>query len=144
MTLFDVNVLIYAHREETPDHKKYKDIVEKIVNNNETYGISSLVASGFLRVATHPRIFTPPTPQKKAFTFINEIMERPNCVLIEPGALHWSIFCSLCEKSNARGNLVPDAYIAAMAIESGNVLITTDRDYSRFPGLKWKHPLENS
>jgi uncharacterized protein len=77
-----------------------------------------------------------------ALTFAAELREQPNCVIISPGPRHWDIFVDLCQKVNARGNLVPDAYLAALAIESGSEWITTDRDYARFPGLRWRHPLD--
>ena len=76
-----------------------------------------------------------------ALEFVEEIRSQPNCVIIQPGPRHWFIFNNLCIEANVKGNIVPDAYLAAMAIESGSEWITTDRDYSRFPGLKWRHPL---
>jgi predicted nucleic acid-binding protein len=78
------------------------------------------------------------------YDFAHELRSQPNAVPIVPGPRHWEIFTNLCEAVNARGNLVPDAYLAALAIESGSEWITTDRDYSRFPGLKWRHPFRNS
>jgi predicted nucleic acid-binding protein len=74
--------------------------------------------------------------------FVDEIRSRPNYVEIKPGVRHWGIFTRLCRTANARGNLISDAYLAALAIESGSEWITVDRDYSRFPGLRWRHPLE--
>lgn len=103
--------------------------------------MSELVLSGFLRVVTHPRAFDVPTPVDRALTFTDALRSRPNCVLLAPGQRHWGIFARLCRAVGARGNLVPDAYLAALAIESGSEWITTDRDYSRFPGLRWRHPL---
>jgi predicted nucleic acid-binding protein len=73
--------------------------------------------------------------------FTDRMRNQPNCVPIAPGARHWDIFTSLCRSAGAKGNLVPDAYLAALAIESGSEWITTDRDFSRFPGLRWRHPL---
>ncbi|MEK7270556.1 MAG: PIN domain-containing protein, partial [Planctomycetota bacterium] len=66
----------------------------------------------------------------------------PNCVLLSPGKRHWDIFSGLCRKAGAKGNLIADAYLAALAIETGSEWITTDRDFARFPGLKWRHPLD--
>ena len=73
--------------------------------------------------------------------FAAALRDRSNAVLVAPGPRHWTIFERLCTESGARGNLVPDAYHAALAIESGSEWITTDRDYGRFPGLRWRHPL---
>jgi toxin-antitoxin system PIN domain toxin len=103
--------------------------------------MADLVLSGFLRVVTHPRIFSDPTPIDLATTFAEEIRGRPNCVAVNPGPRHWPIFAELCLKAGAKGNLVADAWLAAIAIESGSEWITTDRDYARFPGLRWRHPL---
>lgn len=73
--------------------------------------------------------------------FADELRTLSNCVPIAPGPRHWSIFCHLCREAGAKGNLVPDAFLAALAIESGSEWITTDRGFSRFPGLRWRHPL---
>ena len=142
MLLFDVNVLVYAHREDSPDHAAFKEYVEREMNGDAAYGLSDLVLSGFLRVVTHTRIFAQPTPVKKALEFISAIREGANCVPVSPGPRHWEIFASFCASLHLKGNLIPDAYLAAMAIESGCTWVTTDRDYARFPSLSWRHPLE--
>jgi uncharacterized protein len=139
--LMDVNVLVYAHREDTADHERYRDWLSHLVNGDAAYGLSDLVLSGFLRVVTHPRVFRVPTPLSVALAFVSEIRDRPNCVPVIPGARHWDIFTRLCTSAGARGNLVPDAYLAALAIECGAEWVTTDRDYARFQGLRWHHPL---
>src|SRR5215471_10076041 len=95
------------------------------------------VLSGFLRIVTHPAIFSPPAPIDDALSFVEVIRSRPNFVPLNPGARHWEIFAGLCTATRASGNLVPDAYLAALAIESGSDWISTDRDYARFPGLRW-------
>ena len=100
-----------------------------------------LVLSGFLRIATHPKVFDPPSPPEAAIRFAEVLRNQPNCVNIAPGPRHWDIFTGLCRAVKAKGNLVSDAYFAALAIESGSEWITADRDYSRFPGLRWRHPL---
>ena len=91
---------------------------------------------------THRRVFDPPSPIDHALLFSEALKSRPNAVGVSPGPRHWDIFARLCSTAVVRGNLVPDAYLAALAIESGSDWITTDRDYSRFPGLRWRHPLE--
>jgi len=139
--LIDVNVLVYAFHEGAPDHARYREWLDETVLSPEPYGVSDLVLSGFIRVATHPRIFDPPAPAAKALGFAEVIREQPNAVTVAPGPRHWGIFTGLCEEANAKGNLVPDAYLAALAIESGSEWVTTDRDFSRFPGLRWRHPL---
>lgn len=83
----------------------------------------------------------PPTPIDQALAFVEGIRARDAVVFVSPGRRHWEIFSRLCRDADARGNLVPDAYLAALAIESGSELVTTDRDFSRFRGLRWRHPL---
>ena len=137
----DVNVLIYAHREEVLDHDEYARWLIELVEADEPFGSSEIAASGFLRIVTSPRIFEPPTPLATALAFVGEIHARPNCVRLRPGPEHWAIFTRLCQAVKARGKLVADAYHAALAIEHGCELATTDADFARFPGLRWRHPL---
>ena len=141
MILADVNVLIYAHREDADRHGEYAAWLAQQASSATAFGVSELVLSGFVRIVTHPRIFDVQTPLSKALEFARAVREMPNGVAVSPGERHWEIFTSLCEAVDARGNLVPDAYLAALAIESGAEWITTDRDFSRFPGLRWSHPL---
>ena len=141
MILLDVNVLVYAHREDTSDHKAFRAWLEGVVNSPQAYGVSDLVLAGFVRVVTHPRVFDPPSTLEAALDFAEEVRSSPSCVVLAPGPRHWDIFTDLCRKSGVKGNLVPDAYLAALAIETGSEWVTTDRDFSRFPDLKWRHPL---
>ena len=105
--------------------------------------MSELVLSGFVRVATHPRVFDPPAGTKQALEFADAVRAQPTAVIVAPADRHWAIFERLCTTAGARGNIVPDAYLAALAIETGAELVTTDRDFSRFPGLRWRHPLQS-
>ena len=141
MILPDVNVLVYAHREDAPNHVAYRTWLTHIIASDEAYGMADLVLSDFLRVVTHPRVFNPPSTIEQALAFVHDVRDQPNCVTLTPGARHWNIFEKLCRSSGIKGNLVPDAYLAALAIESGSTWITTDRDFSRFAGLTWQHPL---
>ena len=144
MRLADVNVLAYAFRADAPGHAAHRAWVESLVGSDEAYAVSDHVLAGFLRVVTHPKVFYPPTPLAPALAFAQAFRERANAVPLAPGARHWGIFTKLCREAAARGNLVPDAWLAALAIESGCELVTTDRDFSRFPGLRWRHPLEGA
>ncbi len=141
MRLVDVNVLVYAFREDAPDHPLYREWLHRMVQSDEAYAVSDQVLASFLRIVTHPRIFHPPTPIESALEFTSAFRQQPNSVAISAASRHWQIFARLCLESAARGNLVPDAWLAALAIESGCEFITTDRDYSRFAGLRWLHPL---
>ncbi|MGH8509072.1 MAG: type II toxin-antitoxin system VapC family toxin [Gammaproteobacteria bacterium] len=141
MMLLDVNVLIYAHRQDAPNHDAFRDWLEDLINSDQAFGMSDLVLSSFLRVMTHPKVFNPPSSLGQALAFAGELRDQPNCIRVAPGSRHWDIFCRLCREAGVKGNLVPDAFLAALAIESGSEWITTDRDYSRFKGLRWRHPL---
>jgi uncharacterized protein len=142
MRLADVNVLVYAFREDAPGHAAHREWLESLISGGEAYGVSQHVLSDFLRVVTHPRVFRPPTPLEPALAFAEAFRRRPNAVTITPGERHWDIFVRLCREASARGNLIPDAWVAALAMESGSELVTTDRDFARFPGLRWRHPLQ--
>jgi uncharacterized protein len=139
----DVNVLVYAYREDGADHERYLSWLEGVAASEAPFGLADAVLSGFLRIVTHPRVFDPPSPIHHALRFVEELRERPNATRIAPGSRHWSIFTGLCRDAGVKGNLVESAYLAALAIESGSEWITTDRDFGRFPGLRWRHPLES-
>jgi toxin-antitoxin system PIN domain toxin len=142
MILPDVNVLVNAYREDSPSHEGCKRWLENAVRSGQAFALSELVLSGFLRIVTHPSVFFPPSPLNDALKFVEALRGRPNAVVLSPGQRHWEIFKGLCQESNAKGNLIPDAYLAAMAIEAGAEWVTMDRDFSRFPGLKIRHPLK--
>lgn len=137
MRLADVTVLVAAFRADSPGHRTCRELVEAMVDGPLPYGVSDLVLSGFLRVATHPRVFDPPTPTAAALAFAEAYREAPNAVPITPGRRHWQIFTDLCRSAGAKGNLVPAAYFAALALESGCEWVTADRDFARFPDLRW-------
>lgn len=141
MLLIDVNVLVRAHKEGTDQHAAYHRWLLEVLHDDAAFGMSDLVLNSFVRVVTHPKIFDMPSTLNDAFTFADTIRNRPNCVRIEPGPRHWGIFEQLCREADARGNLVTDAWLAALAIESGSEWITTDRDFARFDRLRWRHPL---
>ena len=140
MVLPDVNVLVYAHRSDSALHDACRTWLENVLASDEAYGISELVLSGFIRVVTHPAVFNPPSSLTDALAFANELLSPEHAVPVAPGPRHWEIFMKLCVDAGARGNLVPDAYLAALAIESGSEWITTDGDYARFSGLRWRRP----
>jgi hypothetical protein len=140
MILLDVNVLVYAFREDATDHARYRSWLQACVTGPEPVALTGSVLSGTLRVLTHQRVFAPPTPLANALAFVEALRAQPACVLIEPGDRHWDIFARLCMLAGAKGNLVPDAWLAALAIEQGCEFITADRDFARFPGLRFRRP----
>jgi toxin-antitoxin system PIN domain toxin len=141
MLLMDVNILVYAHRQDVKNHLKFKTWLEDVINSNSAYGYSELVLSGFLRVVTNPGVFEEPGSLEMALSFANQFRLQTNAVCVAPGNRHWVIFQNLLESTNAKGNLIPDAYHAALAIESGSEWVTTDKGFKRFKGLKFFNPL---
>ena len=141
MILHDVNVLVYSYREDLPGHEDFRNAFETDVFSPSRFGYSSLALSGFIRIVTHPRVFAVPSLIDDAVDFVEGIRGQPNASEVTPGDRHWEIFIDLCKSAGTKGNLVADAYHAALAIESGSEWITTDRDYARFEGLRWRHPL---
>ena len=140
MQMPDVNVLIYAHREETPDHARHAAWLTALATASEPFALSETVLQGFLRIVTNHRIFDPPSTMQQAFRFLDALIEHPGCCLIRPGPGHWKIFRQLCEDGKLRGKIVADAAHAALAIESGCEWVTADTDFARFaPPLRWRH-----
>ena len=130
MQLPDVNVLIYAHREDAREHGRYAAWLR---------ALTEVVLASFLRIVTNARIFDPPTPMDTASAFCQHLVDWPRAVLIAPSRQHWDIFVGLC--TDIQGPLVSDPYLAALAIEHACELVTTDSDFARFKGMRWRHPL---
>ena len=141
MDLPDVNVLIYAHREDAPEHNKCASWLTSLADGAAPFALSSVTLGGFLRIVTNPRIFQPATPMELALAFCRQLMARQTAAFLQPGPRHWTIMVELIERSHVRGAMVSDAYLAALAIEHGCELVTTDSDFARFPGLRWRNPL---
>jgi uncharacterized protein len=140
----DVNVLIYAFRKDTDRHVEHRKWLVDLVESPAAFGVCKWVLASLIRIVTNPKAFKVPSQTVEAAAFCQALLDRPNCRLINPGERHWSLFLGLCREGQAKGNLVSDAWFAALAIESGCTWITTDRDYFRFPGLRWRHPLEDA
>lgn len=140
MILPDVNVLLYAFRSDAVNHAAYRGWLEGLVNGDEAYGLSPQVLCSVVRISTHPRIYATPSRLDDALAFARVVLEQPTCTMIQPGPRHWSIFEDLCRSASATGNLAQGAWFAALAIESGSEWVTSDRDYARFPGLRWRPP----
>lgn len=141
MILADVNVLLYAFRGDAPRHAQYRTWLKEVVSGGALFGMSPQALAAVIRIVTNPRVFADPNPLAEVAEFASALLREPNCQVIQPGPRHWDIFAELCRKANVRGNLVQDAWFAALAIESGCEWITADRDYARFPGLRWRAPL---
>jgi toxin-antitoxin system PIN domain toxin len=136
----DVNVLLYAFRSDSVDHARYRGWLDAVVNGEEAYGMSPQVLSSVVRIATHPRIYASPSRLEGALSFARVLLAQPTCTVVQPGGRHFSLFEDLCRRAAATGNLVQDAWLAALAVEHGCEWISTDGDYARFPGLRWRRP----
>lgn len=139
MILFDVNVVLSAHRS---DHSHY-DIVRPWFDDtieNGTFGVPDIVWASFIRLATGSSIFPIPTPAGQAFDFLRAVRAHGNFVALSPGEDHLRLFEFLCERFDAAGNLAADAYLAAIAIEQDCEFASLDRDFARFENLRWIRP----
>lgn len=143
MILPDVNVLVIAHRADQDGHDRVRDWLEHEVNSDRPFALADIAVSGFLRVVTNPRIYHRPTALETAVAFVDGLVEQPTCVPIGAGARHWTIFRGVLREADARGNLVPDAHLAAIALEHGATVATRDRGFARFPGLSWVDPMSD-
>ncbi len=140
MILPDVNVLICAYRADSKDHARYRTWLEDAVNGPSAYGIAPRVLASVVRICTHPRIYVRPSSAAELFEFCGLLLSQPHATSVTPGERHWDLFEELCGEAKATGNLVQDAWNAALAMESGCEWITTDGDYARFRRLKWRRP----
>ena len=140
MKLADVNVLIYAFRADMPGHSVCKDWLDRLILDDTAFAVSRQVLSAVVRITTRGGFNMNPSSLEEAFGFCDDILSQPHCRIVEPGDRHWTIFERLCRDTDTRGPRVTDAWLAALAIEHGCEWITLDRDFARFPGLKWAVP----
>jgi uncharacterized protein len=141
MILPDVNVLIYAFRQDLSQHEFCRRWLTSVVSSDARFGLSPLVLSAVVRITTNARAFRTPSTLDEAFGFCEDLRGQPHCQIVEPGERHWDIFRRLCTETDTRGSSITDAWFAALAIEWGCEWVTLDRDYARFPGLKWHVPV---
>ncbi len=140
MQVPDVNIYIYAHRAELPEHERYADLLRDLVGGDSPVGVSELALFGFVRIVTNRKAFKTPTPLAMALKFVDVLLDQPNALRLRPGPAHWRIFARLCLAAGATGKLSADAHHAALCLEHGGELITADSDFARFKGLRWRHP----
>jgi toxin-antitoxin system PIN domain toxin len=140
MILPDVNVLIYAFRTDVREHQQCRRWLNGVILGEARFGLSPLALGALVRVTTNRRAFSEPSTLDEALGFCDDLLAQPHCQIVEPGARHWEILKRLCTETDTRGATVTDAWYAALAIEWGCEWITFDRDYARFPGLRWQVP----
>jgi hypothetical protein len=144
MIAIDANLLLYASDTSSAHHQASRRWVENTLSSEETVGVAWAVVLAFLRVGTNPRIRRNAFSLQEAVALVAGWLERPNVTLLNPGERHWEILREMMTRGQARGPLVTDAHLAALAIEHGAALATTDRDFARFPGLKFFNPLDTA
>lgn len=138
----DVNILVYAHRSESPDHGRYGEWLRSVAQGPEPFGLPDLVGTAFVRIVTNERLWREPTSPRAAVEFVDRLRSRRNCRALHAGPESWRIFARLVEETPATGKLVADAWLAAVAMEHACTLATCDGDFARFPSLRWMHPLQ--
>ena len=142
MILLDANLLLYAYDADAREHNRARSWLERRLSGEEKVGFSWITILAFLRIATSRRYESIPMTTAEASSIVDGWMEAPNVALLSPTEQHWAILSDLLPKSQARGPLIMDAHLAALAIEHGATLCTNDRDFLRFPGLKVEFPLQ--
>ena len=141
MIVLDVNILLYAYDRASAQHASAKAWIEHTFSAAEPVGLSWQTTSAFLRIMTNTRLPGERFTIAEAVQIVNQWFEQPNVHMLVPGDDHWLLFRRMLAEGQATGNLVSDAHLAALTIEYGGVLHTTDRDFARFPGLRWIDPL---
>jgi uncharacterized protein len=144
MIVLDVNLLIYAYDTTCPDHLRARVWLEEILFSDEPVGLPWQTISAFLRIQTDPRIPGDRFTMEEAVAVVDQWLDLPQMHLLAPGAAHWFEFRRMLIEGQVRGPLATDAELAALTIEYGGVLYSNDRDFARFPGLRWVNPLLES
>jgi uncharacterized protein len=139
--VLDANILIYAYSASSAEYDRAHKWVEDTFSGDELIGLPWQTISAFARVLTNSNLPGERYSAKEIVSFIQEWMELPNLRLLSPGVRHWAVFQKVLLEGQARGPMITDAQLAALTIEYGGVLHTTDRDFLRFPGLRWVNPL---
>jgi uncharacterized protein len=141
--LCDANLLLYAYNVDAADHTKVKEWLEGELSSPSLFCFSWQTITAFIRISTNHRAFSHPLSIEEAIAIVSSWLDRPQCRVLAETEQHWAIFAGLLAKEKAVGPLVMDAHLAALAIEHGMMLATTDRDFARFSNLKIVNPLES-
>jgi toxin-antitoxin system PIN domain toxin len=141
LILVDANLLLYAYHPRAERHEASRAWLEAVLGGPELVRFAWLTLWAFLRIGTNPRVFEHPLSTAEAAAAISSWLRQPAAGILEPGERHWETLSGLMREGQTAGALVMDAVLAAIAIEHGATLCTTDRDFARFPGLKWTNPI---
>jgi len=132
MELFDVNILVYAHREDQEDHPFFREYVETLLNSGQEFALSPLVASAFVRTVTHSSFPNGPTPLAQALSVIDSLACSDRCHWVRPGQRHWALTATLCRETQSAGKQIASAQHAAIAIEHACCWVSRDQDFRVF------------
>jgi uncharacterized protein len=138
--LVDANVLLYAVNEADPQHERARTWLDASLGKREAVGFAWVVILAFLRIATRPEVFPRPLTVEEATSTVSYWLGQPSAVSVDPTPRHLSILAGLLRDSGAGGNLVTDAHLAALALDHQATVVTFDRDFARFEGVKWEAP----
>jgi len=141
LILIDANLLLYAYNASSQAHEPARAWFEKVLSEPAPVRLAWISVLAFLRIGTNPRAFPSPLSVAEGVAIVSSWLERPNVGILSPGDRHWKILSQLLAAAQARGPLASDAHLAALAIEHGAILYTSDRDFARFPGLRFQDPL---
>ena len=141
MILLDANLLLYAYNSGAKQHKESKKLLEDLLSSSQLVGLPWLVVWAFLRIATHTQIFSAPLTAEEACAAVSLWLQCPNVRLLSPGEQHWQYLQEQIHSGQARGPLVMDAVMAALAAEYGAEIWTADRDFLRFDTVRSRNPL---
>ena len=142
MIVLDANVLLYAYDSNSVKHAQARAWIEQVFSDRTPVGLPWQTVAAFVRIITNPRLLGERFTPEDAVRVVDQWLNQPNVRLLAPGDQHWFLLRQMLVEGQARGPLVSDAQLAALTIEYGGILQTTDRDFGRFPGLRWKNPLE--
>lgn len=142
MILPDVNVLVYAARDDMPECGRYRTWLEGALAGPEPVAVVAPVVAGFLRVVTNPRVFTHPSTLEDALAFVDVVLAAPAAVSPAASQRLIALLTGVCRSAGATADRVPDAYLAAVALDLDAELVTADRGFARYRGLRWRHPLD--
>lgn len=141
MIIVDVNLLVYAVNRDAPLHDRAKEWLNLVMSGTETVGLPWTVLLAFLRLTTRQGIFPRPLPLTDAFTVVDYWLAQPVVIVAEPTKKHFHHLKNLLIGLGTGGNLTSDAHLAVLAMEHSAELCSTDSDFSRFPGVRWRNPL---
>lgn len=142
MILIDANVLLYAEDQKSPHHLPIRQWWDAQLSGDTPVCFCWTVLGAFIRIGTNPRVFENPLSLNQALSRVQSWLDQPCTRIVHPTGRHWIIFRKMLTGGQAVANLVTDAHLAALAVEHGCELVSTDTDFSRFSGLKWKNPLK--